>query len=108
MTATLTTASTLMCPHGGSVQFVPANTRARGDGMLLTTSDTVTITGCAFTLPNGQPSPCMSVTWLVSDIQVRAGAATLSSSASGLCVTAAQVPQGPVQVTATQTRISTR
>ncbi|WP_433796244.1 hypothetical protein [Actinoplanes sp. CA-252034] len=104
---TLTVNTTMQCPHGGQVRATPANTRAGSDAYLLTTGDTFTVAGCAFSTTAG-PSPCLSVTWLVSDLRVSAGSPTLSASSSGLCMNALNVPQGPVSVVATQSRVSTR
>lgn len=104
----LTSASTMQCPHGGQVQVAPSNTRAKADAFLLTQADTFTIAGCAFTIPPGTPSPCVSVQWVVADIRVKAGAATLSQSATGLCLNALSVPQGPVMVVNTQARVKTQ
>jgi hypothetical protein len=97
----------MQCPHGGQVQATPANSRVKGDAYLLTKDDTFSIAGCSFTLPSGQPSPCMKVTWVLSDLHVKAGAATLSESSTGLCFSAQNVPQGPVSVVSTQTRVTT-
>jgi hypothetical protein len=104
----LTKGSTLQCPHGGQVQPVPSQARAKAGDPILTSSDTFTISGCTFTLPSGTPSPCLSVTWLVADTRVKAGAATLSASSTGLCMNGQNVPQGPVTVVNTQQRVKTR
>ena len=104
----LTAATTMQCPHGGQVQAVPSNTRAKGDGYLLTQADTFTVTGCAFTIPPGTPSPCVLVQWAVADTRVKAGLATLSQSDTGMCIGALGAPQGTVIVVNTQTRIKTQ
>jgi hypothetical protein len=104
----LTRSSTLQCPHGGQVQPVPSQARAKAGDYLLTSADTFTIAGCAFTLPSGTPSPCLSVKWLVSDTRVKAGAATLSSASTGLCMNGQNAPQGPVTVVSTQQRVKTQ
>ena len=104
----LTTATTMQCPHGGQVQAVPTNSRATAGAALLTSADTFTIAGCAFTLPPGTPSPCVTVQWVLSDTSVTAGSATLSDGDTGLCMSAAQVPQGPVSIVVTQQRVKTR
>lgn len=104
----LTAATAMQCPHDGQVQAVPSNTRVRADAYVLTSGDTFTVVGCPFTIPPGSPSPCTSVTWIVPDTRVRAGSATLSESDSGLCMSAANVPQGPVSVITTQRRVTTR
>jgi hypothetical protein len=103
----LTAATTMQCPHGGQVQVTPANSRVKGDAFLLTASDTFSVAGCVFTIPPGQPSPCVSVSWLIPDLRVTAGAATLSRSDTGVCLNAQSVPQGPVSVVQTQTRVTT-
>lgn len=104
----LTRAAVMQCPHGGQVQPVPAQSRARATSPLLTTADTFPIAGCAFTLPSGTPSPCLTVTWAVGDARVKAGAATLSASDTGLCMNAQNAPQGPVTVVNTQQRVKTK
>lgn len=103
----LTKSTTMMCPHGGSVSATPSNNRAKSGAEILTRADTCTISGCAFTLPNGQPSPCLSVKWLVADTRVSAGSPTLSESSTGLCLSGANVPQGPVSITVTQQKVTT-
>jgi hypothetical protein len=109
---TLNTMSLLQCPHGGKVTIIPANgTVLAGGAPVALASDTFLVVGCPFTLPGTPPipSPCVAVRWLVSDLRARAnGIPTLSQSSVGLCLNAAQVPQGPVVVTATQTQVSTQ
>jgi hypothetical protein len=104
----LTTASSLMCPHGGTVSVSTSNTRVKANAYLVTSSDTFTVAGCAFTLPNGQPSPCTSVKWIVSDTRVSVGGATLSASSTGLCMNATSIPQGPVSIASTQPKVSSQ
>jgi hypothetical protein len=105
----LTQASTMQCPHGGQVQAIPSNNRAKGDASLLTTADTFTIAGCAFTIPPGSPSPCLTVRWIVADLRVKAGSnATLSQGDTGLCLNAMNAPQGPVVISNTQSRVKTQ
>jgi hypothetical protein len=106
--AALTASSVLQCPHGGQVKAVPAQVRAKASAPLLTASDTFTIVGCAFTLPSGTPSPCLSVKWLVTDTRVKAGGATLSAGDTGLCMNGQNAPQGPVSVVNTQQRVKTQ
>lgn len=105
---TLTTASTLMCPHGGTVSAMPGSPRAQAGAAILRSSDTFVVAGCPFTTPAGTPNPCVTVRWIAPDTRVQAGGPTLSSGSTGLCLSAAGVPQGPVQVVAQQTRASTR
>lgn len=64
MPALLTTASTLMCPHGGPVQIVSSNTRTQTGGAFAALStDTFVIAGCAFMI-GPAPSPCVQVMWV--------------------------------------------
>lgn len=104
--------STLMCPHGGSVQIISSNTRVKGGGgFLVTTADTFLISGCPFQIPATPPipSPCIKVQWLVSDMRVKVnGSPSLSKSSVGLCLSAAQVPQGPVSIVNTQTKVKSK
>lgn len=105
---TLTTASTMMCPHGGTVTGVPGSPRVSAGAVVLRSTDTFVVAGCPF-LVNGAPSPCVSVRWVVSDARVKvAGGATLSQGSTGLCMNPASAPQGPVQIAATQARVATR
>jgi hypothetical protein len=105
----LTTAATMMCPHGGTVSAVASSPRASAGATLLTSSDTFAIAGCPFVTPAAVPSPCVSVTWTVPDMQVkRGGSPTLSTGSVGLCLNALSAPQGPVVIAATQPRVSTR
>lgn len=104
----LTTASTLMCPHGGAVTGISSGPRASAGATVLRAADTFVIAGCPFVLPGGAPSPCVRVQWTIADTRVTvAGAPTISSGSVGLCMNPASVPQGPVQVMSTQTRAST-
>lgn len=106
---TLTTASSLSCPHGATVTITPSNTHAKADGnFIATAADTFTIAGCPFQLPTvpPTPSPCITVQWIVTDEMVTAGAPTLSESSQGLCISALGPPQGPVIISSTQTKVS--
>jgi hypothetical protein len=104
----LTKSTTMQCPHGGQVQAVPSQMRAKAGDPLLTSSDTFSIAGCVFTLPSGTPSPCVSVTWVVADARVKVGGATLSTASTGLCMSGANVPQGSVIIANTQQRVKTQ
>lgn len=108
---TLTTAARLQCPHGGQVQIVTTDTRSSAGGSPLATSaDQFLVTGCPFQLPGPTPSPCVKVVWQRPDTRAKAaGSYTLSASSAGLCVSAAEVPQGPVVVVSPgQTRARTK
>jgi hypothetical protein len=103
----LTAASTLLCPHGGTVTIVPANARAMVAGApLATAADQFIVAGCAFTLPGPVPSPCVQVQWIMPGTRVLAGGMpALDASSVGMCLAATGAPQGPVSVAATQPRV---
>lgn len=107
MPAFLTTASVLMCPHGGTVQIVPSSSNVQAGGTpMVTASDTFTIVGCAFNV-SGAPQPCVSVQWLQTAAQSTISSnPTLTSASTGLCLAATQTPQGPVTISTTQAQVS--
>jgi hypothetical protein len=106
----LNISSSLQCPHGGMVQIVPSNPGFMvGGAPIATANDTFIVTGCPFQIPATPPipSPCVTVRWMVTDLRMNAGGApTLSQSSQGLCYSAAQVPQGPVVIAATQAKVT--
>jgi hypothetical protein len=106
---TLNINSTLQCPHGGAVQIISANARVKADSAFAAlATDQYVISGCPFQIPVGTgtvPSPCLIVQWIVTDMRVTVnGTPTLSRSSVGLCLSALQVPQGPVVIANTQGR----
>ena len=102
----LTTASSMMCPHGGQVQAVTGNTRAKAGAFILRTSDTFTIAGCAFNV-SGAPHPCVTVQWAKSNLRSKAGGDfMLAADSVGLCLAGDQAPQGTVIVSNTQAKVS--
>lgn len=103
----LTTASSLMCPHGGQVQLSSGNSQVLINGNpALLLSDRHTVSGCPFQVPAGpgtKPQPCVSVQWLVGAVQTRVGdVPVLLQSSVGLCLSAEQIPQGPPSVSQVQ------
>ena len=102
----------LLCPHGGTVRIISANARAKADGVPLALStDTFVVSGCPFQIPLTPPvpSPCVSVRWLLPDMRVKVNRTpTLSKSSLGICLSAAQLPQGFVKVVTTQTRVKSQ
>ena len=101
MPALLTAASTMMCPHGGTVTAIPGSTHAQAASPILRGSDTFTIAGCSFN--PGVASPCVSVTWVQTAQRVKhAGDFVLDEASVGLCLAATQAPQGTVLIAATQ------
>jgi hypothetical protein len=104
----LTIASTMMCPHGGTVTGIPASPRVSAGAAVLRSTDTFVVAGCPFVISQ-VPSPCVTVRWVVPDTRVTvAGGPTLSQGSTGLCMSPASAPQGSVQILATQPRMATR
>jgi hypothetical protein len=103
MPALLTTASTLMCPHGGTVMAIPGATAMSAGATVLRASDTYTIAGCPFM--TAAPQPCLTVQWVSSATRVKHGGDfVLTESSVGLCIGPA--PQGTVLVASTQAQVS--
>ncbi len=99
----LTTSSTLMCPHGGSVMLMTSNTLLviQGAPALLLT-DQHTVAGCVFVV-GIKPQPCVTVRWLVGATETNVnGVPVLLQNSVGLCFSAEQIPQGPPQVVQVQ------
>jgi hypothetical protein len=107
MTAALTVASSLTCPHAGRVSTVPSQVRVLAAGSpVLTQADLSTVAGCAFTIPTAKPSPCVTVRWTVAATRVLVqNTPVLTQVSTGLGTSPEQAPQGPVVVTATQPRV---
>ncbi len=103
----LTTASTLMCPHGGTVTIAASGEKAQAGGaVMVTSSDTFTIAGCPYQLPTTPPtpSPCTTVQWTASQSRIKIGGnAALDESSVGLCIGSG--PQGSVIVQSTQSKV---
>jgi hypothetical protein len=107
MAGLLTTSSSMMCPHGGMVQAVSSNTKAKAAGAyILRSSDTFTIVGCTVNIL-GAPHPCIQVQWVQTALKSKAtGDFTLTSQSLGLCVAADRAVQGTVLINATQSLVS--
>jgi uncharacterized Zn-binding protein involved in type VI secretion len=109
----VTTASTLQCPHGGAVRISTLNTNVKADGASAAlATDQYTISGCPFQIPVGVgtvPSPCLTVRWVLTDMRVKVnGNATLSAGSVGMCQNAQQVPQGSVIIANTQRHVESQ
>lgn len=88
----LTTASRMMCPHGGTVTGVPTSaSTASGGPPVLRSRDTFVISGCAFVM-GVVSSPCLSVRWIGGPTD------PLDRRSTGVCLSPAQLPQGPVVI----------
>ena len=108
MTFILNSTSTLLCPHGGRVQHIPASgTMYKVNGYPpMRMGDNYFIAGCPNMMPLGpsmMPSPCMKVQWTVGSVFLTVkGSPALTNRSIGLCMSAAGVPQGPVTIAAHQ------
>src|SRR5207244_1220448 len=99
----LTTASTVLCPHGGQVSLSTSNADAMiaGAAALLVT-DVHTVSGCPFA-PGSKPQPCVVVRWMTGATQARIGGVpVLLQNSAGLCFSADQIPAGPPVVAQVQ------
>jgi hypothetical protein len=105
----LTSASILMCPHGGRVVATPAGDRVSFEGEpAVVATDTFEIVGCPFP-PTGPHHPCVRVNWTDPATRSAAGnGPTLTTDSVGGCVASDQAVQGLVVIQATQTRAGGR
>ena len=107
MAKLLNTSTSMMCPHGGTVQAISSNTRARAGGdFILRSTDTFTIAGCPLNIA-GALHPCIQARWVQTALRSKAvNNPTLTDESVGLCVAADQAVQGTVQITVTQQNVS--
>ncbi|MFQ5603168.1 MAG: hypothetical protein ACE5HS_07860 [bacterium] len=99
--------ATAQCPHAGQISVVSSNTRVTVSGQpVATLGDNYPIAGCPFTVPGPKPQPCIKVQWLVPAVRVKVmGQPVILQTSSGICLSAEQIPQGPPNILATQTRV---
>jgi hypothetical protein len=106
MAAFLTVASTLMCPHGGTIIGTPGSIKSQARSPVLRASDTFLVAGCPLTI-SGVPNPCVSVRWVQTATRVKhSGELTLNEQSVGLCVSGTQAAQGTAVISSTQTEDS--
>ena len=105
----LTTAAMMMCPHGGTVQAISSNTKAKAAGSyLLRSTDTFTIAGCPLNVA-GALHPCVQVRWVQTALQSKTiSNPNLTMESVGLCVAADQAVQGTVLINTAQPKVSGR
>ena len=98
----LTMASTVVCPHGGMAQLVTTNTEALIEGSpVLLQTDVHPIVGCPFT--PAAYSPCVVIRWVTAATQTAVhNVPVLLQTSVGLCLNAAQAPQGTAIVVQVQ------
>lgn len=95
----LTTSSTLICQHGGSITAVSSSPpiSAKNPRQILTVKDQFIISGCQFFDFTGAPSPCSKVNWVISNgLLLINGVPTLNAASVGLCTASSPAIQGRV------------
>jgi hypothetical protein len=99
-------AATAMCPHGGQLSTVSADTRVQAGGTpVALVTDQFMVAGCAFTLPSGTPQPCLTVQWSAPTARTLINSQPAITAASvGLCIAANGAPNGPAIIASTQTQ----
>lgn len=108
MGVALTTADTMLCPHGGQVRAVPGQVRAAAGAALLRADDGFVVLGCPFVL-GIPPHPCVTVSWVLPARRLSAGGSpVLTTDAVGQCKAADQAVQGVVIVAPAQARVTSR
>ncbi len=103
----LTTASQVMCTHGGNAILTTSNTQLQVDNALaLLETDVNSIAGCPFTLPGPKPSPCIRIEWTAGATQCKSnGTKVLIQSSMGKCISAEGATQGIAIVIQTQMKV---
>jgi hypothetical protein len=90
-TLALNQSASVMCLHGGQAQATAPLPRVKlGGANAIGQATTYTVAGCAFTLPPGTPSPCVTASWTVTALRVKSGGIPLVLQDS----TAVCVPNG--------------
>ena len=102
----LTTASTVLCPHGGSASAIASNTTITAAGApILVESDIHMVAGCPFNV-SGSPSPCVQIAWSAGASRVTLnGTPVLVQSSVGQCKAATGAVQGVAIIAATQSKV---
>jgi hypothetical protein len=108
----LTTAAVLTCAHQGQITLPPGQQQVLAGGApVLTTADVYVVTpSCALTSAQ-PPSPCVQVDCAPAAaarvlVQGRPLVVQPAGPGSGLCLSAAQVPQGPPVVSTVQQQVT--
>jgi hypothetical protein len=102
--------TSMTCPHGGQVTAKPRRGRVTVREQSLFVLDDFlvpepAVSGCSFQV-SGAPSPCLRIQWQSAARRLELdGSPVLLSSSVGICISAAQAPQGVLQVTGHQTEV---
>ncbi len=105
----LTTASQIMCPHGGQALLFTANSRVTAAGApALLETDVHVVAGCPFTL-GPKYSPCVRIEWSAGGARTSInGTPVLVQSSIGKCLSAENAIQGVALVVNTQLKVATQ
>jgi hypothetical protein len=95
------------CPHGVPLKIVAASPRVMVNNMAVAVvTDQGLVSGCPFTLPNGQPQPCVTTRWIAAATRVVAGGQpVLINPCTAMCLSPAQIPNGPPIISGSQMRV---
>ena len=100
----LTTTSTVMCPHGGMAQLVTSNTDALDRRRAGAAADRRAPDRRLHVHAGRRPSPCVTIRWVSAATQTKVrNVPVLLQTSVGLCLNAAQAPQGTAIVVQMQT-----
>lgn len=100
-TPIVTSATTVMCGHGGTATHIPTQVRVRiGGSPVAVASDQHVVAGCSLSTSGGPF--CTVLTWTMPAIRVTVGGTpVLVQSSTPMGVGPGQVVSGQVQVSAT-------
>lgn len=108
MPSYLTTASTILCPHGGQAILLTANRSALAGAPILLESDMHPVVGCPFTV-GLKYSPCIRIEWTAAASRTSVqGTATLVQSSIGQCLNVEGAIQGIAIIATTQPQVSSQ
>ena len=109
--ALLTTASTIMCPHGGRAVLDTTNQPTSAGARVLLESDIHNVFGCTFNV-SGVYRPCKSIKWSAGATRVKIGVTrALVRSSVGTCMSeplGKGNPQGVALINQTQQKAKAR
>lgn len=108
----LSTAATLTCAHQGQVTLTPGQQQVLAGGTPVVTTADLNVVAPSCALSSAQPpSPCVKVDFTPAAstrvfVQGRPVVLEPTGPGAGLCLSAAQAPQGPPVVSAVQQRVA--
>ncbi len=99
------------CTHAAPATIVPTQPRVLVSAQpVATMTSPIVVAGCLFTIPGPVPQPCVTIKWLMPSTRVLvmgqpAMVLPAPGTGPGLCLSPAQIPQGPPIVGAVQPRV---